>query len=171
MTSAFRSMLWNLKQGRRITASAHAVLHQLAGFTGPRGTFPSHETIAARAGCSTRTVIRALEAAYALGIVERTKRMMKKGARLVRCSNDYTLRLIDTAAAKLAAKGFARQLREALERRKQRLRDLTDIPSAEPMLPLISKGPMHSKDEWLAILTALEAGLTPREAGYRGSPR
>jgi len=55
MTS-FASQIWTLTQARQITAKTHLVLQALASFEGHRGLFPSHESIAARAGCSTRTV-------------------------------------------------------------------------------------------------------------------
>lgn len=170
MPSTFRSMLWSLKQARHITANTHAVLHQLAGFLGPRGLFPSHETLAAKAGCSVRTVIRALETAYALGIVERTKRMTWRGSRLVRCANAYTLHVMDMQAVKDAAEAATRKLKEALKRRKQRLQDLSDISAANSMNPLKYKRKTHSREEWLTILKGLDAGLTPEMAGYGVPP-
>ena len=118
MTS-FASTLWTLTQGRQITAKTHLVLQALASFQGHRGLFPSHESIAARAGCSVRTVIRALEASYRLGIVERTRQRQKVSGRLVNGVNRYRLLVKPLEQAKAAAAHYTQQLKDALARRKQ----------------------------------------------------
>lgn len=161
---SFASQVWTLTQSKQLTATAHLVLRALASFDGQRGLFPSHEAIAARAGCSTRTVIRALEVAYRLGIVERIKRVKRHGGRVVRASNSYILHRVDTRAAKEAARQFTRQLRAALERRKQRFFQ-TDKMAAESNLNSFYN---YSKSDWLDILSKLETGMTPEQAGYRG---
>ena len=120
MTS-FASTLWTLTQGRQITAKTHLVLQALASFQGHKGLFPSHESIAERAGCSVRTVIRALEVAYRLGIVERTRQRQRLSGRLCNGPNRYRLILKPLAQARAAASHYAQQLRDALARRKQRL--------------------------------------------------
>lgn len=120
MTS-FTSQLWTLTQSRTITAKTHLVLQALASFEGQRGLFPSHERIAERAGCSVRTVIRALEAAYRLGIVERTRQRQMVSGRLVNGVNRYRLIVRPLEQAKAAAAHIAQQLKAALARRKQRL--------------------------------------------------
>lgn len=125
MTS-FASQLWTLTQARQITAKTHLVLQALASFEGHRGLFPSHERIAERAGCSVRTVIRALEAAYRLGIVERTRQRQRVGSgscsagRMVNGVNRYRLIVKPLEQAKAAAAHIAQQLKAALMRRKQR---------------------------------------------------
>lgn len=119
MTS-FASTLWTLTQGRMITAKTHLVLQALASFQGHHGLFPSHESIAARAGCSTRTVIRGLETAYRLGIVERTRQRQRVSGRLVNGPNRYRLILKPLEQARAAAAHYTQQLRDALARRKQR---------------------------------------------------
>ena len=119
MTS-FASTLWTLTQARQITAKAHLVLQALASFEGHRGLFPSHERIAERAGCSVRTVIRALEAAYRLGIVERTRQRQRVAGRLVNGVNRYRLITKPLEQAKVAAAHITKQLKAALARRKAR---------------------------------------------------
>jgi len=119
MTS-FTSTLWTLTQSRAITAKTHLVLQALASFQGHRGLFPSQESIAARAGCSVRTVIRALETAYRLGIVERTRQRQRVSGRLVNGVNRYRLILKPLEQARAAAAHYTQQLRDALARRKQR---------------------------------------------------
>lgn len=167
MTS-FASQLWLLTQARQITAKTHLVLQALASFDGAHGLFPSHEAIAARAGCSARTVIRSLEKAYHLGLVERTRRRVKRQGRMVSGSNLYRLVLKPLEQAKVAARHYAQQLREALARRKQRFLQ-TDIFAAETYSKEINiPHPRHTRDEWLEILTRMQRGQTAQEAGYRG---
>ena len=141
--STFRASLWTLLQARRINGNQHAVLAALASFIGFHGTFPAHETIAARAGCSVRTVIRTLERAYELGILERTHRMVRHGVRLVRTSNAYRFILSAHEQAKVSAAHFAEQMREALKRRKQRLFDLSDKMTAK-QIPLFNFNSLNS---------------------------
>lgn len=167
MTS-FASQIWTLTQARQITARTHLVLQALASFEGYRGLFPSHESIAARAGCSTRTVIRALETAYSLGLVERTRQRMRHSGRIVNGPNRYRLILVSLEQAKAAAVHATQRLKEALIRRKQRFFQ-TDIFAAETYSKDINQPyPRHTKDEWLNILSRMQAGQTPQEAGYRG---
>lgn len=120
MTS-FASTIWTLTQGRQITAKTHLVLQALASFQGHRGLFPSHESIAARAGCSVRTVIRSLEAAYRMGIVERTRQRQRVSGRVCNGVNRYRLILKPLEQARAAAAHLKQQLKDALARRKQRL--------------------------------------------------
>lgn len=168
MSQTFSSQLWTLTQSRTITGKTHLVLQALASFAGPHGLFPSHESIAVRAGCSPRTVIRSLEVAYSLGLVERTRRRVKRSGRVVNGSNLYRLLVRPMEQAKAAAKHYAQQLREALARRKQRLLQ-TDIFAAETYSKenIIFQA-RHSPSEWLDILAGMQAGLDPKAAGYRG---
>jgi len=118
MTS-FVSQIWTLTQGRQITAKTHLVLQALASFAGHRGLFPSHESIASRAGCSVRTVIRALETAYCLGIVERTRQRQRVSGRICNGVNRYRLIIRPLEQARAAAAHYTQQLKDALARRKQ----------------------------------------------------
>lgn len=120
MTS-FSSQIWTLTQSRMITAKTHLVLQALASFAGHRGLFPSHESIAARSGASVRSVIRALETAYRLGIVERTRQRQRVSGRLCVGPNRYRLLVKPFEQAKAAAAHYTQQLKDALARRKRRL--------------------------------------------------
>lgn len=152
-----------------ISGKTHLVLQALASFEGPHGLFPSHEAIAARAGCSPRTVIRSLEKAYLLGLVERTRRRMKRHGRMVNGSNLYRLVVKSCEQAKVAARHYTQQLKEALHRRKQRFLQ-TDILSAETYSKEINNyQPRHTKAEWLEIIAKMAAGTSAEEAGYKGS--
>ncbi|MCX2564777.1 helix-turn-helix domain-containing protein [Acetobacter thailandicus] len=118
MTS-FASTLWTLTQARQITGKTHLVLQALASFEGYRGLFPSHESIASRAGCSVRTVIRALETAYRLGIVERMRQRQRVSGRICNSVNRYRLINNPLEQAKVAAAHYTQKLKDALARRKQ----------------------------------------------------
>ena len=117
--TTFPAQLWTLTQGRQITAKTHLVLQALASFQGHRGLFPSHSSIAARAGCSVRTVIRSLEAAYRLGIVERTRQRQRVSGRICNGPNRYRLLVKPLEQARAAAAHYTHQLKDALARRKQ----------------------------------------------------
>ena len=118
MTS-FPAQLWTLTQSHTITAKTHLVLQALSSFAGHRGLFPSHESIAARAGCSVRTVIRALETAYRLGIVQRTRQRQRVSGRICNGPNRYRLIIKPLEQARAAAAHYTQQLRDALARRKR----------------------------------------------------
>jgi len=118
MTS-FASQLWTLTQARQITAKTHLVLQALASFSASRGIFPSHESIAARAGCSVRTVIRSLDTAYQLGLVERTRQRQRVSGRICNGVNRYRLIIKPLEQARVAAAHYTQQLKDALARRKQ----------------------------------------------------
>lgn len=117
--TTFPTQLWTLTQAHAITAKTHLVLQALASFQGCRGLFPSHESIAARAGCSVRTVIRALEASYRLGIVERTRQRQRVSGRICNGPNRYRLLVKPLEQSRAAAAHYTQQLRDALARRKQ----------------------------------------------------
>ena len=118
MTS-FASQIWTLTQARQITAKTHLVLQALASFQGHRGLFPSHESLSARSGASVRTVIRALETAYRLGLVERTRQRQRVSGRICNGVNRYRLIVKPLEQARAAAAHYMQQLKDALARRKQ----------------------------------------------------
>jgi DNA-binding transcriptional MocR family regulator len=75
-----------------LTPGQKDCLHFLRTFRGRGGRiYPSHETLADRAGHSVSTVQRALQAARALGLVRWAERRVRKGWRWVRTSNAYEL--------------------------------------------------------------------------------
>lgn len=130
MTS-FSAQLWTLTQSHTITGKTHLVLQALASFAGHRGLFPSHESIAARSGASVRTVIRALDTAYRLGIVERTRQRKRASGRICNGVNRYRLIIKPLEQARAAAAHYTQQLKDALARRKRRF-FLSDKIAAEP---------------------------------------
>jgi len=153
MTS-FASQIWTLTQARQITAKTHLVLQALASFEGHRGLFPSHESIAARAGCSTRTVIRALETAYSLGLIERTRQRMRRSGRVVNGPNHYRLVLVSLEQAKVAAAHATQRLKEALARRKLFFSSNCQNDSEPYSQRDIFFGKPRSKNEWLDLIAS-----------------
>lgn len=65
---AFRRMVMNLYYAGTLKHSEKSILMTLATFMGRGGLYPSHEAIAEASNYAVRTVIRALERAYELGI-------------------------------------------------------------------------------------------------------
>ena len=59
---------------------------------------PSHETMAGDAGCSPRTVRRALAALFELGMLRWVNRLVRTASRAAQTSNAYTL-IVAAAAA------------------------------------------------------------------------
>jgi len=160
MTS-FVSQIWTLTQSRAITAKTHLVLQALASFEGHRGIFPSHESIAARSGASVRTVIRALETAYRLGLIERTRQRQRISGRVCSGPNRYRLILTDLEQAKAAALHAAQCLREALARRKLRFSSKCQKGSeAYSQSDMFYERP-RSKSDWLDLIASWGAKTVP----------
>jgi len=153
MTS-FVSQIWTLTQARQNTARTHLVLQALASFEGYRGLFPSHESIAARAGCSTRTVIRALETAYRLGLIERTRQRVRRSGRVVNGPNRYRLIVVSLEQARAAAVHATQRLKEALSRRKLRFSSNCQNDSGSHFQRDISFEKPRSKNDWLDLIAS-----------------
>lgn len=151
---SFASQIWTLTQAHKITAKTHLVLQALASFEGHRGLFPSHESIAARAGCSTRTVIRALETAYSLGLVERTRQRIRRAGRVVNGPNRYRLIMVSLEQARAAAAYAAQRLREAMARRKLRFSSNCQNDSGTHFQRDIFPEKRRSKTEWLDLIAS-----------------
>lgn len=157
----FASQIWTLTQSRTITAKTHLVLLALASFEGQRGLFPSHESIAARAGCSVRTVIRALETAYRLGIVERTRQRRRASCRIVNGPNRYRLILTDLEQARAAAAHAAQRLKDALSRRKRVFLSKCQNDSGSYSQSNIFSYRPRSKNEWLDVIASWTVKSAP----------
>lgn len=165
MTS-FVSQLWNLLQAKRLSGNDKAVLEALASFEGDKGLFPSHESIAGRSGRSVSTVIRSLQKAYALGIVERTRQRERVGNRIVNGVNRYRLILGSVEQAKVAAKQNAQRLRDALNRRKLRVFSKCQNDSVDNSQSYNLNAQARSTSDWLDLYAALDRGVSYAELGY-----
>jgi AraC-like DNA-binding protein len=90
--AVWRARLDIARRGGRITATHAEVGRALVRRLGQDGRLdPSHETIAGDAGCSDRTVRRALEALAGCGLVRWVRRLVRDGWRAVQTSNAYEL--------------------------------------------------------------------------------
>jgi len=113
---AFRRMVMNLYYAGTLKHSEKSILMTLATFMGRGGLYPSHEAIAEASNYAVRTVIRALDRAYELGIVERLHRTVRKGNKMVRTSNMYRL-IVDVAQqARVASLNMGRAVLRAAQR-------------------------------------------------------
>ena len=108
--AAFRKQVLGLYFDHQLKPSEKSVLMTLATFLGADGLYPSHDAIARACRYSVRTVIRALERAYELGLVERTCRRKLVGSRWVRTSNTYRLLIKATDQVRAAGKHMARAI-------------------------------------------------------------
>ena len=92
-----RRTIWRARLNLARLAGRITALHVLVGEAllrrlGEDGRCdPSHETLAADAGCSERTVRRALAALGALGMVRWINRLVRTACRAEQTSNAYTL--------------------------------------------------------------------------------
>lgn len=106
--AAFRKQVLSLYFDHKLKPSEKSVLMTLATFFGAGGLYPSHDAIAQACRYSVRTVIRALERGYELGLIERTRRRKRVEGRWVRTSNTYKLFIKATDQVRAAGKHMAR---------------------------------------------------------------
>ena len=92
-----------------LTRAARDVLLTLHTYRGPGGVaWPSHATLAQRAKCSTRTVLRALAQGRNLGLVSWSFRRVRQGWRWLQSSNLYRfLASVDRAAVREPLSSFS----------------------------------------------------------------
>ena len=143
--TSFHRQLGYLSREKKISHVTNRVLAVLASFLGPDGLFPSHESIAERTGCHRRTVIRALERAYELGIVERTHQRARLDGKWVRTSNRYRLIVTKTGQAKAAAKNLFRRVKSAMRTRSPALSDR--MPLEGNALSLFREKPLYQEPQ------------------------
>ena len=154
---SFRQQVNNLYFEGKLTISHKSVLMTLATFLGRAGLFPSHETIATACNRSERTVIRALERAYELGLVVRTRRMVVQGGKKVRTSNLYRLIVTASEQARAAGKHMARAIWQGVGHLTDRMSDkvtknisLSDFGRRYPE----PQPPKRSRNELLAEIAS-----------------
>lgn len=159
LKAAFRKQVLGLYFDGALKPSEKSVLMTLATFLGREGLYPSHEAIARACRYSVRTVIRALERAYELGIVERTHRVKREAGKVVRTSNSY--RLIVRAAEQTRAAG--KHMARAVFRRIRHLSDRLAQKASESISniriqPLFERpypqphGPTLTPSEWIEVI-------------------
>ena len=88
--------VWREFHAGNLTRAYRDVLLTLQTFRGAGGLIhPAHATLAARAGCSVRTVQRALRQAQVLDLVDWCERRIRAAWRWLRTSNAYRLMVPD----------------------------------------------------------------------------
>lgn len=92
IAQSWTARCWLEYRAGNLTRAYRDVLLTLHTFRGHGGTaWPSHATLAERAGCCVRTVQRALQQAQQLGLVSWAERRVRAGWRWLRTSNAYRL--------------------------------------------------------------------------------
>lgn len=116
----FQTMLRRFRSEGKLTLGEAHALAVLPEFMGDDGAmFPSHEAMAEKSGASRRTVINALNRAYALGIVKHTPRYQydRQLGKRVRTSNAYEIVLSALQQVAQAARHFMQTVRDHLSAR------------------------------------------------------
>ena len=116
----FQAMLRRFRSEGKLTLGEAHALAVLPEFMGDDGAmFPSHEAMAEKSGASRRTVINALNRAYALGIVRHTPRYQydRQLGKRVRTSNAYEIVLSALQQVAQSARHFMRTVRAHLSAR------------------------------------------------------
>lgn len=94
MPISWTGRVWREFRAANLTRSYRDVLLTLQTYRGHGGLIcPAHATLAARAGCSVRTVQRALAMGQRLGLVSWVERRVRAAWRWLRTSNRYFLEL------------------------------------------------------------------------------
>lgn len=164
LKAAFRKQILTLFFENKLKHSEKSVLMTLATFLGRDGLYPSHAAIAKSCGYSVRTVIRALERAYELGIVDRTHRVKRDCGKVVRTSNRYRLIILSAEQARAAGKHMARAVFQRVQRLSDKLaqkasrdihiqekRQFSGRPYPKPHGPSL-----FSPSEWIEIIKGWE---------------
>jgi len=99
-------------------------------------------------------VIRALETAYSLGLIERTRQRVRRSGRVVNGPNRYRLIVVSLEQAKAAAVHAAQRLKEALARRKLCFSSNCQNGSGSHFQKDIFFEKPRSKNDWLDLIAS-----------------
>lgn len=146
----FQAVLRRFRSEGKLTLGEAHALAVLPEFMGDDGAmFPSHEAMAEKSGACRRTVINALNRAYALGIVKHTPRYVydRDLGKRVRTSNAYEIVLSGIQQVAQAARYFMRRVRDHLSASPAQKRPFNHLLRAEP---LFQNSQMNHSDmiEW-----------------------
>ncbi len=160
---AWTVCVWLHFRAGNLTRAYRDVLLTLRTFRGAGGDcYPSHQTLADRAECCTRTVRRALEQGALLGLVSWTERRVRRGWRWLRASNCYSFATPAGAVQPgqrkpfpkrgttgQSVRGKKREERKRLSREQQMA--LLPLPPGLPSLVEIGQARQAARDAaWLA---------------------
>jgi hypothetical protein len=106
MPTPWTTRIWQEFRAGSVSRAEKDVLCSLHTFRSTGGTaWPSHATLASRAGTCTRTVGRALAAARDLGLVSWVERRVRAGWRWLRSSNLYRFLAVENGTVPKSAAG------------------------------------------------------------------
>lgn len=151
MTSfpVLRSLILNTFRAGQITRAMKDVLLIMAARSRPA----SYECLANAAGCSRRMVAYTIAQAEALGILERVHHRVRRGHRWMNGKNSY--RFIMRAITERLALPWSRSQCKPCTTGNEDIKKTGRMP--------------HTVSEYRRIAALMLAGLTPEQAGYRGS--
>jgi hypothetical protein len=158
--SAWFSRLKREYEAGNLPAKQYLVLCELGRFDACRlGIFPSHRTLAARARCSERTVLNALQAARRLGLVDWAATRVRAAWRSLQGPNRYVLRVPGEAvqamrrtARKFCGRDTYEQKKEAGERSNGAIRAMLETAHGLPDLLRARREAMEAR--WRAAMAA-----------------
>lgn len=151
---AFRDAVHSLGLQGHFKGRRQLALQAFIDCMGDDGSlFPSHATVAAKAGVAEKTAWFALNEAEALGLLRVTPRYVydEEKRKRVRTSNSYEVVVGVIDRAKAAAVGLWRKVKEAKQRaavayRRHAQNHLTVTKTEEPPLPLFNRAkPLHQE--------------------------
>ncbi|WP_062454340.1 helix-turn-helix domain-containing protein [Gluconobacter oxydans] len=149
MTKTIQTAILNTFRAGQISRTAKDVLLVIARSIRPA----SYESLAKAAKCSRRSVAYAIQQAEQLGILHRSHHRIRRGRRWMNGCNGY--RFIMKALTKTLAFPWSRSQCKPCPTGNEDKKNTGWMP--------------HSPDEYRLILERMAAGLTPKEAGYRGN--
>ncbi|MCE0744473.1 helix-turn-helix domain-containing protein [Acetobacter sicerae] len=149
MTTAIQTAILNTFRAGQISRTAKDVLLIIARSIRPA----SYESLARAAKCSRRSVAYAIQQAEQLGILCRSHHRIRRGRRWMNGCNGY--RFIMKALTEMLAFPWSRSQCKPCTTGNEDKKNTRWMP--------------HSPEEYRLICARMDAGMTPREAGYRGS--
>lgn len=149
MTTVIQTAILNTFRAGQISRTAKDVLLIIARSVRPA----SYESLAKAANCSRRSVAYAVQQAEDLGILERTHTRVRRGWRWFNGCNGYRF-IMKAITGKLAFPWSRSQCKPCTTSNEDK-KNTRWMP--------------HSPDEYRRILEKMASGMTPKEAGYRGS--
>ncbi|MBS0981521.1 helix-turn-helix domain-containing protein [Acetobacter thailandicus] len=149
MTTAIQTAILNTFRAGQISRTAKDVLLIIARSIRPA----SYESLAKAAKCSRRSVAYAIQQAEQLGILRRSHHRIRRGRRWMNGCNGY--RFIMKALTETLAFPWSRSQCKPCPTGNEDKKNNGWMP--------------HTPEEYRLINERINAGMTPKEAGYRGS--
>jgi len=149
VTTAIQTAILNTFRAGQISRTAKDVLLIIARSIRPA----SYESLAKAAKCSRRSVAYAIQQAEQLGILRRSHHRIRRGRRWMNGCNGY--RFIMKALTETLAFPWSRSQCKPCPTGNEDKKNNGWMP--------------HTPEEYRLINERINSGMTPKEAGYRGS--